>query len=179
MKPSKRQAALFLASVGLIQIGLAKALPESTNRATYETSRLPVFAPPPVAFPVAWTINALSLTAGLFRVLSLPGDRPGRRDFVRAQAVAWILFSIFNAAYFGLRSPLNAAAITLVYSAMTIASVRAALALNDRAALASLATTSLWLCIAAPLSVVQAAWNRDPFWNLGPFIEPDPRFEKS
>ncbi|HVW86873.1 MAG TPA: hypothetical protein VHB50_19440, partial [Bryobacteraceae bacterium] len=85
----------------------------------------------------------------------------------------------FNAAYFGLRSPLNAAAVTLLYSAVTAASLDIAWRrMRDPAAALSLATTALWLMVANPLAIAQASWNHDPFWNAGPFAEPKPEWLK-
>jgi len=149
--------------------------PESRreDREFYRTERLPFFAPPAAAFPIAWTINSVSAIAGGLHVLNLPPDTEGRREFLRLQAVAWTLFSTFQAGYFGLRSPINAALITVAYTSVTAASLVVALQrLKDPAAAVSLASTAAWLVLATPLGVTQAAWNYDPFWNTGPWTEP-------
>lgn len=137
----------------------------------YDRSRLPPFAPPSQAFPIAWGINAVSLGAGMLRALSMKSRSSARTDFIRWQAVAWVLFASFNAAYFKLRSPINAAAITLAYDVATVASLRAAVRSKDKVLIASLATTLAWLCLATPLAAAQAALNRDRFYNVGPFVK--------
>jgi tryptophan-rich sensory protein len=113
-------------------------------------------------------------------VLNLPAKTEGRAEFLRLQALAWSLFATFNAAYFGLRSPINAALVTYAYSAITIASLDVALRrMHDTVAALSLAPTTAWLAIANPVGTAQAVWNRDPFWNVGPLAEPDPKWLKS
>jgi len=179
----------FFAGVQVAQLGAriaVRRLTQSRNDATgeqdqeiYREMRLPVFAPPGWAFPVAWSINSFCLVAGGLHVLNLPGETPGRAKFLRCQAAAWGVFSLFDTAYFGLRSPINAAALTLVYSGLTVASMAISLRkLQDRAAMFSLATTLAWLALANPVAVAQATWNRDPFWKVGPFLEPPKGWEK-
>jgi benzodiazapine receptor len=150
------------------------------DREFYRSERLPVFAPPPVAFPIAWGINSISALAGGLHVLNLPRRTPGRTEFLRLQSVAWLLFAAFDGAYFGLRSPINAALVTVAYSAVTAASVDVALRrMKDPYAALSLATTVAWLLLANPVAVAQATWNRDSFWNAGPLIEPKRGWVKS
>lgn len=165
---------LFYAGVQAASFALrALTRAPKEDRQFYASTKLPVFAPPGIAFPIAWGINNLSTMAGGLYVLNLPEPTPGRQRFLRSQAVAWLLFSSFNAAYFGLRSPINAAVITCAYSAATGISLHAATrVLQDRRAAWSLVTTVAWLGIANPLGITQALWNHDPFWNAGPFVTP-------
>ncbi len=149
------------------------------DRELYNTERLPVFAPPPKAFPVAWTLNNICTIAGGLYVLNLPRRTRGRLRFLRLQGASWTLFSVFEAAYFGLRSPINAEIVTVLYTAATLASLDAALChLQDRKAAASLATTLAWLALANPVGLAVAAWNHDPFWDAGPFLQPKPGWAK-
>ena len=172
--------AAFYAGVQLASYALKAAARRSTNqpasreadREFYREQRRPWFAPPPAAFPVAWGINSVSAIAGGLHVLNLPAGAEGRAEFLRLQAAAWVLFAAFDAAYFGLRSPVNAAAITLAYTAVTAASVDVALRrMKDRYAAASLATTAAWLALANPVGLSVAARNPDPFWKTEP-VEP-------
>lgn len=164
--------ALFLAGIGVVQGAIMSAVPEGRSSEFYKESRLPKFAPPAAAFPIAWGINAVSLSAGLIRALNLPEAREGRDAYVRWQMAAWALFVLFNPAYFGLRSPLNAAGITLLYSIATAKSVAIAVRdLRDAPVAYSLVTTAAWLCLAMPLSIVQAATNRDEFWGVDPLFD--------
>lgn len=144
----------------------------------YRDAKLPVWAPPPAAFPIAWGINSACLIAGGLHVLNLPARTPGRSAFLRRQGLAWALFCIFTPAYFGLRSPLNAAAVTTAYTAATLGSRQAARRLPDSTALWALAPTLAWLAVANPLGWTQAAGNRDPWWNTGPLMSPPRRWVK-
>ncbi|MGC1783426.1 MAG: tryptophan-rich sensory protein [Acidobacteriaceae bacterium] len=180
----------FYAGVQLAQLAIraavrcarggATAAISDGDRESYRSRRLPVYAPPAIAFPIAWSINCASLLAGGLHVLNLPEETEGRAEFLRLQASAWALFSLFNTAHFELRSPINAALLTFAYSAVTVASLAVALRrMEDRTAAFSVATTVAWLALANPLAVTQAAWNRDPFWNVGPLVMPPRGWEKS
>ncbi len=180
---------LFYAGVQLTTMGLrAAAVKLAKNRTSgsqredqefYKSERLPVFAPPGVAFPIAWGINSISAIAGGLHVLNLPEGTAGRETYLRLQGVAWVLFSTFDAAYFGLRSPINAALVTYAYTAVTVASLDVAVRrLHDPAAAWFLAPTAVWLALANPVGTAQAAWNHDPFWNVGPVVEPKPEWVK-
>ena len=180
---------LFYAGVQVVRLafravadGVAdrqKAERRETDRDYYQTERLPVFAPPGAAFPIAWSINSVSSIAGGLYALNLPDGTEGRREFLRLQAAAWGLFALFDGAYFGLRSPINAALVTFAYSAVTAASLNTALRRMREPRLAvSLASTAAWLVLANPVGTAQAAWNHDPFWNTGPLFEPPQRWLK-
>jgi tryptophan-rich sensory protein len=146
----------------------------------YNSQKLPVFAPPAAAFPIAWSINSVAAIAGGLHVLNLPRFKNGRSDFLLLQAGSWALFSAFDTAYFGLRSPLNAAVITALYSALTAASINvAARRMHDSSAISSLVPTAAWLALANPLGIAQAAFNRDSFWQIGPLIEPSREWLKA
>jgi benzodiazapine receptor len=150
------------------------------DREFYRSERLPVFAPPPAAFPIAWGINSVCAVAGGVHVLNLPRRTAGRAEFLRLQGLAWILFAAFDGAYFGLRSPVNAALVTVAYSAATAASLDVAIRrMKDPYAALSLATTVAWLLLANPVGLAQAAWNHDPFWNTGPLVEPKSEWVKT
>lgn len=126
----------------------------------YRRQRLPWFAPPPWAFPVAWGINSAGLIAGGVRALNLPRKAGGRPAFLALQAVGWVLFASFDAAYFELRSPRNAALVTVPYAAATWGALAlAAGRLRDRRLAAYLAPAAAWCLLAAPLSVAQARLN--------------------
>jgi translocator protein len=186
---------MFYVGVQLAQIAIRSAVraargsrdeelsPPASNdqdRELYRSQRLPIFAPPPIAFPIAWSINSISLIAGGLHVLNLPAETAGRAEFLRLQGTAWGLFTLFNTAYFELRSPINAVLVTFAYSAATVASLAIAQAkIKDRRAILSLATTIAWLALANPVAVAQATWNYDPFWHVGPFMMPPRGWEKS
>lgn len=160
--------ALYAAVVG-VQAALRAALgPEDT--AFYRRQRLPKFAPPPIAFPIAWGINSVGALYGLLHVANLPPQTPGRAAYLRAQGTAWVLFATFNAAYFGLRSPINAAIVTTLFTVTTATSLREAARMRDAKAALALVPTAAWLALANPLAIAQAARNHDEFWKMGPFL---------
>ena len=149
------------------------------NRNYYLSSRQPVFSPP-AAFPLVWAVNNALVIRGILRVLNKPGDAPGRARYLTLQAVSLTDFVVFNAAFFGLRSPINAALLTAVYLGLTLESTRVALTeLKDEKVALSLATLLPWLLLAAPTSAAIALWNQDDFYSLKPAIEPSSKWEKS
>jgi tryptophan-rich sensory protein len=145
------------------------------DRDFYRRKKLPVFAPPGVAFPIAWTVNSAGSIASALRVLNLERHSEERSRFLALQGAAWLLFVLFSTAYFELRSPVNSAAITLAYSGVTVASLRSALRMKNWPAALALLPTAAWLALAVPVGITVAAWNRDEFWKVGPFLHP-PRY---
>ncbi len=135
-----------------------------------------VFSPPSWVFGPAWTINNISVIIGTWRVLNMPKKTPGRTSYLALQGASWFNYVIFNAAYFSLRSPINAFVLTLSMFLLTIASgVVAIFRLKDTRVALSLATLFIWLTIALTAATFQAAWNRDDFYHVGPFTQPDER----
>jgi benzodiazapine receptor len=169
-------AGVQLASFGLKILTQRKFSSEKEDRKFYRSTRLPVFAPPPAAFPIAWTINSASTITGGLRVLNLPEGTPGKSEYLRAQAAAWVLYCSFQAAYFGLRSPINAALVTVLYTAATLESLRNA---PDAQTRWLLATTLAWLALANPVGITQSLWNRDRFWGTKALLQPHQRWLKS
>ena len=170
---------LFYVGVQAVSFLLKKAVETSAQGSAqpqdegYVSDRVPVFAPPRIAFPIAWTLNSVSAIAGGIYVLNLPTHTEGRSRFLQFQCAAWTLYALFQAAYFGLRSPINAEIVTVLYTGATVASADAALrTMRDPIAGSSLAPTLAWLALANPVGLASAAWNYDPFWKAGPLVEP-------
>jgi translocator protein len=138
------------------------------------------FTPPSWAFGPAWTINNVCVIWGMLRVFNMPAEREGRAEYLGLQAASWLNFVTFSAAYFGLRSPLNALIITLSMFVLTIMSGFVALfRLRDTWVALSLATLFLWLLLALSVATCQALWNIDEFYQLGPFVQAPKRWVKS
>ena len=136
-------------------------------------------APPSWAFGPAWTLNNLSVIWGTLRVLNKPEGTPGRNTYLALQAATWIDFVLFNAAYFSMRSPINAFVLTLIFFCLTVASGFVAIfRLKDTRVALSLGTLFAWLIVALSAATAQALWNRDDLYNVGPFTEPDPALVK-
>ena len=138
-----------------------------------------VFAPPSWVFGPVWTINNISVIWGTLQALNKPKGTAGREPFLALQAASWLNFVVFNAAYFSLRSPLNAFVLTLSMFVLTILSGMVAIfQLKDSKIALSLATLTVWLMIALTAASFQAAWNRDDLYGVGPFTDVVPALEK-
>jgi tryptophan-rich sensory protein len=134
-----------------------------------------VITPPSWVFGPAWTINNISTIYGNLRVLNMPKDTPGRDPYIALQATSWLNYALFSAAYFSLRSPINAFFLTVNMFFLTMASVIVAIfRLKDTKVALSLATLSLWLIIASTAATFQVLWNRDDLYKVGPFTQPNP-----
>lgn len=139
-----------------------------------------VFAPPSWVFGPAWTLNNISVIWGNLQVLNKPKDTPGRDTFLALQGASWLNYVVFSAAYFSLRSPINAFVLTLSMFILTILSGLVAIfQLKDSKVALSLATLTIWLMIALTAASFQAAWNYDELYHAGPFTEPVPALEKA
>lgn len=137
-------------------------------------------APPAWVFGPAWTVNNVCVIWGMLRVLNKPQTVEGRGSYLGLQVASWLNYVIFNAAYFGLRSPLNALVITLNMFVLTVLSIFVALfRLRDSWVALSLATLFLWLLLALSIATCQALWNADEFYRVGPFTRPPANWLKS
>jgi tryptophan-rich sensory protein len=149
------------------------------NRDYFNNLRQASFTPPAWAFAPAWTLNNVCTIYGLMRVLNKPTSTRGRREYLALQSASWVNYVVFNAAYFSLRSPLNALVVTLSMFVLTILSAWVALfRLKDTFVALSLATLLVWLVIASGAAICQAAWNKDDLYGVGPFFEPLAGLEK-
>lgn len=129
--------------------------------------------PPSWAFGPAWLVNNVSVLWGTWQVLNKPQETPGRTAYLALQGASWVDFVLFNAAYFSLRSPLNALVLTLAMFLLTIMSaVVAIFQLKDSKVALSLVTLFLWLLVALTAATFQVLWNSDDFYQVGPFVQP-------
>lgn len=136
-------------------------------------------APPSWVFGPAWTINNISTIWGALQVLNKPEGTPGKNTFLALQGASWVNYVVFSAAYFSLRSPINAFVLTLSMFVLTILSGFIAIfQLKDTKVALSLATLTIWLLIALTAATFQMAWNYDNLYHIGPFTEPVSGLEK-
>ena len=144
------------------------------NPAYFNELKQSIFAPPSWVFGPAWLVNNISVIWGTWRVLNKPRDTPGRSAFLALQGASWLNFVTFSAAYFSLRSPINALVLTFMMFVLTILSGFVAIfKLKDTAVALSLATLFIWLMIALTAASFQAAWNYDDLYRAGPFVQPE------
>ncbi|HYX48983.1 MAG TPA: tryptophan-rich sensory protein, partial [Ktedonobacteraceae bacterium] len=110
--------------VSAIKGPTGKSLQENIfgNPAYFNELKQSIFAPPSWAFGPAWLVNNISVIWGTWRVLNKPEGTPGRTSFLALQATSWLNFVVFNAAYFSLRSPINALVLTFSMFVLTILS---------------------------------------------------------
>lgn len=152
----------------------------TANNEFYNRLVQPIFAPPDWSFAPVWTLNNALCIWGLLHALNLPKGTRGRASFIGLQGTVWACFTAFNALYFGLRSPINGAVNTNIGLAATLASMYVALfRLRDGRVALSQSTILPWLCVASATATAVAAWNRDEFYNAGPFVAPAPDWEKA
>ena len=143
------------------------------NPAYFNELKQSIFAPPSWVFGPAWLVNNISVIWGTWRVLNKPKDTPGRSSFLALQGASWLNFVTFSAAYFSLRSPINALVLTFMMFVLTILSGFVAIfKLKDTIVALSLATLFIWLMIALTAASFQAAWNYDNLYRAGPFVKP-------
>lgn len=191
LKSKKRyrwyHGALFLIGITLVERGLEtfakKAGPtpiHQDDREYYRSLKLPVFAPPGKAFPIAWAVNDIALVWAGLRVLNKPRGTAGRSEFIRLQAASWGIYALFTALHFGLRSPLNAFTLTTAHTGLNLASVAIAIRkLQDKRATLLMAPVIGWLVIALPTAATTALWNRDQLYQTGPFLQPREKWLKA
>ena len=84
----------------------------------------PGFTPPNWAFPVAWTVLYLLMAVSLWRVLSRPGERPGRRAAIIAYFVQLVLNAAWSWAFFAGHNPALGLAVILALDVALIATIR-------------------------------------------------------
>jgi benzodiazapine receptor len=167
--PARRYRWWHAAAVGLTA-NAASALPAGVNgdSSFYEDLETPPGAPPGWLFPPVWAFNNATTLWSSLRIANLPSGTPGRATVLVLEGVDWALFASFSALYFGLRSPVLGATVTVASLGVTAASVVVTARLDRRAAWA-LSPRLLWLAHASYVSTVSAAHNRDKFlgWEPG------------
>jgi tryptophan-rich sensory protein len=160
---------------GLVSLARSQSLREATfgDISYFQRLKQAKITPPSWAFGPAWFVNNVSVLWGTWRVLNKPQETPGRSAYLALQGASWVDFVLFNAAYFSLRSPLNALVLTLAMFFLTIVSGLVAIfQLKDTRVALSLATLFLWLIVALTAATFQALWNYDDLYKTGPFVEP-------
>lgn len=158
-----------LAGAGVLAAGLigggAAAAKLGRRGQPYDDFEQAPFAPPAWVFGPAWTVNKLAGAWSEARVLSADHadveHRTARRTAAGAAVVEGMTYVAFPVVYFRYRSPVLAAAVTCMSAATTVVQAEATRRF-DRAAAAALVPQLLWLALATPVALYQAAHNRDP-----------------
>ena len=147
----------------------AGALPSGYNgdASFYDDLDTPPGAPPAWVFAPAWAFNNATTLWSNLRIANLPPGTPGRATVLVLEGVDWALFASFAALFFGLRSPVLGAAVTVASLGATAGSVVVTAGLDRRAAWA-LSPRLLWLAYASYIATVTAARNRDELLGWEP-----------
>ena len=101
------------------------------------------------------------------RIANLPPETEGRRRALVGEAANWVLFSSFAGMFFGLRSPILAAANTAAGLALTAYGVNAAAKMDRRAAW-ELVPRLAWLGFASYVSISTAVRSPDRLMGYRP-----------
>jgi benzodiazapine receptor len=97
----------LVAVLPVVAVAVSASLVTQPNIPTwYASLQKPGFTPPNWAFPVAWTVLYALMAYGLWRILSLPENRPGRPAAIIAFFVQLALNGMWSFAFFGGQSPL-------------------------------------------------------------------------
>jgi translocator protein len=96
--------ALAIALVMLVSY-LGGAVTQGALTDWYRLLPKPWFTPPPLAFPIAWTLLFALMAVAFWRVLRYPVDHPGRSAAVLAFLVQITLNCAWSFIFFGSRSP--------------------------------------------------------------------------
>ncbi len=132
------------------------------NEVFYNSFQQSRFAPPSWLFAPMWLfLNVTSLVA-LYWVANHPVSSGRRRLFLVFEASGWVLFASFTTVYFGLKSPILGAGVTVASLAVALGSFSAGLGVDRRAA-ALIFLRVLWLALASYISLYTAGHNTDPF----------------
>ena len=129
------------------------------DEAYYELQNRPAWAPPGWAFPVAWTTVTVCLAAAT-QYVGFRQNLPRRRELLTYLALHYGLYATFSRVYFDERSPVLGAAWTTADFAVCHLAFYRALGVDGRVAWAFV-PANLWLTLAVPLSLYQAAANPD------------------
>lgn len=142
----------FLAAVGPVAlVAVSASLVTRPNIPTwYAGLAKPAFTPPYWLFPVAWTLLYAMMAFAVWRILSLPRDRPGRSAAVAAFFAQLALNGLWSFAFFGAHSPLAGLAVILALVAI-LATMRLFWRL-DRTAALLLAPYLAWVAYATVLN---------------------------
>src|SRR6478735_5437781 len=167
-------AAYSAAIVGAGFVAATSAQDEQGSR-TYRRFRQAPFAPPAAAFGPAWTVNKIGSSWSAVRLVHVDADDAAARKAgqvaLGAALVNELTYVGFPFAYFKLRSPWLAAAVTTTSAVATLVQLDATRRVDTAAAIALLPETA-WLALATPVAVYQALYNEDPLLHTEPLVHP-------
>ena len=127
---------LLVAVLPVVAVAVSASLITQPNIPTwYAGLQKPGFTPPNWAFPAAWTILYAMMAYALWRILSSPESRPGRRAAIIAFFVQLALNGTWSFAFFGGQSPLAGLVVIAALIVAILATIRTFWRLDRHAAL--------------------------------------------
>lgn len=102
-------------------LGNAVTLPQIPT--WYATLAKPPFNPPNWLFGPVWTMLFALMAYGVFRILRLPTDAPGRARALAAYHLQLSLNLLWSCVFFGLNSPLGGLFVILPFLATILATI--------------------------------------------------------
>jgi benzodiazapine receptor len=142
----------LVAVLPVVAVAVSASLVTQPNIPTwYAGLQKPGFTPPNWAFPVAWTLLYAMMAYALWRILSLPENRPGRSTAIVAFFVQLALNGLWSFAFFGGKSALAGLVVIAALIVAIIATIRAFWRL-DRAAGLLLVPYLAWVAYATVLN---------------------------
>ncbi len=154
-------AAFFLGLTLMAQLTSSRS-----DRRFYRELKRPGFAPPAWVFPLAWTgLNLLQVWADARLVNGR--DIKGRGRLLGLRGMNWLLYGLFNPAFFRARSPVLGEAVTVAQALNTFATIFTARRSAPEVA-AALTPLAGWLTFASTVAGWMAVKNPDPV--MGPVV---------
>jgi tryptophan-rich sensory protein len=144
---------LALSLLLCLTVGLLESLVTQPEIPTwYARLGKPSWTPPPLAFPIAWTILYILMAISLWRLWDLEA-----RSAARTKAVIWFLVqlalnALWSPVFFGLHST-SAALVTIIALLVAITATMIAAARVDRLAAWLLAPYLLWVAYATTINI--------------------------
>ena len=149
-------AAAFFVGLAL----MAQLTSNKGDRRYYRELKRPSFAPPGWVFPLAWTALNVLQVWGDARLINR-GSFDGRKRLLGLRGVNWLLYALFNPAFFRARSPVLGEAVTVAQALNTFATIFAARRSAPDLA-AALTPLAGWLTFASTVAGWMAVKNPDP-----------------
>jgi tryptophan-rich sensory protein len=152
-RPPRRGIGWALAAivpVGVVGVlGSAATLPNIPS--WYQGLAKPPLTPPNAIFGPTWTILYLMMAVAIWRVLSRPGDRPGRQRAVVVYFVQLALNTAWSWVFFALHSPVLGLVVILALLVAIVTTIRFFAGI-DRVAAWLLAPYLAWVAFASYLN---------------------------
>jgi tryptophan-rich sensory protein len=149
-----------VAAVAVVQFASGMVAGRPSDPEFYRALKQAPFAPPAWAFAPAWALAKSASSWSLVRVFEQK-QMANRNAYLALGVVDAGLYVTFSYVYFRKKSPLLAAVWTCSTAAVTAG--QCAIAVRaDRPAALGLIPQAMWLCIATPVALYQAANNPGP-----------------